>query len=107
MIASSVYIVETAESRRFAFEAGNRDDAEGLTRASWFTRALDGFCSKRLGAESIDTHLRAATDQEAAAFRERAAEFAGEASGVLVAYLGSDALDCTAPLQSRSIAEEK
>ncbi|NEV00511.1 hypothetical protein [Bradyrhizobium uaiense] len=107
MIASRVYIVETAESQRFAFEARNRDDAEGMTRAAWFTRALEGFCSKRLGAESIDTHLRAATDQEAAAFRERAAEFSDEATGVLVAYLGSDALDCAAPLRSRSIAEEK
>ncbi|WP_456782556.1 hypothetical protein [Bradyrhizobium sp. USDA 4516] len=93
-----MYIVETTGSQRFAFEARSRDDAEGLTRSARFTRAFDGFCSKRLGAESIETRLRVATDQEAAAFRERAEEFADEGNGVLVAYLGSDAPDRASPL---------
>ncbi|MCS3566746.1 hypothetical protein M2222_009068 [Bradyrhizobium elkanii] len=102
-----MYIVETAGSRRFAFEARSHEDAERLARAGWFVRALGRFCSKRLGAENINARPRAATDQEAAAFRERAAEFADEAASVLVAYLGSDAQDCAAPVWTRSSVDEK
>lgn len=51
-ITHHVYVIETESAQRLAFEARSRDDAEAVRRASWFVRALDGFCSRRIHAEA-------------------------------------------------------
>jgi hypothetical protein len=82
----AVYVIE-AGRRSFAFEAGSRAQAEDLVRSHWFRQAFDRFCSERFGTRSSSDRPRVATAQEAAAFRDVAAEFADATGDFLVAHL--------------------
>jgi hypothetical protein len=83
-----LYVIELPGPETFASEAGSLTDADEVARAAWFAQAFDRFCSKRIVQETANNCLRVATDHEARAYQELADEFADEASGILVAYVG-------------------
>lgn len=83
-----VYVLELPGAETFAFAAASATDAEEVARAAWFAKALNRFASRRSGAKTASNGLRVATAREARAYQEFAEEFADEASGILVAYLG-------------------
>ena len=58
----SVFVIELAEQRAFAFEAENSAGAEVLVRKSHFMRALADFCiSRRLNRDDRPLLLRQAS----------------------------------------------
>jgi hypothetical protein len=70
----------------FAFEAENAMAAEKLAQAPWFAQALTNFSGEGRKGWNDDRplHVRAATGAEATLYRNRCAEFAEEASQLLV-----------------------
>jgi hypothetical protein len=102
-----VYAIEFSDSQTFAFEARSHADAKEIVWTNWFVEELDYFCSNKLCRLKTSSLLRAATDNEAAAFRELAEEFADETVGIfLVTYLGG-ANPAAAAIQTRSGTEGK
>jgi hypothetical protein len=88
--ARGVYVVELAGSKKFAFEAVCRADAEAVVRAAWFAQALHRFRSSRIVMETAESSLRVATNREAAFYRDLTEELADETCGFLVAQLDWD-----------------
>jgi hypothetical protein len=87
--ARSIFVLEIADTPAFAFEAEGLSQAEEFAHAPWFTRALDKFHSARHQAPSCRQALRtrAATEAEAALYRDVSREFADAFGCLLVARL--------------------
>jgi hypothetical protein len=82
-----VFILSIAERPAFAFEADNFNAATQISRSPWLLQALDEFCRARRPADGGQLFLRAATDHEAALYRDRADEFAEAETQFLIAHL--------------------
>ena len=81
-----VFVLELDGLPTLAFGAAGISNADEISRSTWFRRAFDRFRSGRPVTGS-NTHLRPATDKEAAAFNDLADEFAEPTQHFLVAHL--------------------
>lgn len=82
-----VFVLDMSEAPAFAFAAENLDAARHVARSDWLLRALDSFCHERRQTAHARLTLRTATDDEAALYRDRADEFAEEATRFFIAHL--------------------
>ncbi|WP_407157705.1 hypothetical protein [Bradyrhizobium sp. STM 3557] len=82
-----VFALDLAERPAFAFAADSLDGARRMARSDWMRLALDRFCRIRRPGAAGQFQLRCATDSEAAAYHERADEFADPTDQVLIAHL--------------------
>jgi hypothetical protein len=82
-----IFVLDIAEQPCFAFEADHLNAAEQIVRSPWLLQALDEFCRARRPADGGQLFLRAATDHEAALYRDRADEFAEAETQFLIAHL--------------------
>ncbi len=87
-----IFVLDIADQPAFAFEAENARAAALLVQTPRFARAFDDFCAKRGKAwtETAVVSTRAATDAEAALYRDRVAGFADATDQILVAHSPGD-----------------
>ena len=87
-----IFVLEIADRPAFVFEAENAHAAELLAQTPRFLRVFDDFRAKhgRPWTASATVSARAATDAEAALYRDRVAEFADATDRMLVAHLTED-----------------
>ena len=84
-----IFVLDVADEPAFAFGAESARAAEALAQAPWFVRALGDFHAKRRKTWDAGAAVftRAATESEAALYRERAAEFADAIDRILLAHI--------------------
>jgi hypothetical protein len=82
-----VFVLDLAERPAFAFAADSFDTARQITRSQSLLQALNSFCRIRRPADQAQLQLRAATEDEAALYRDRADEFAEPETRFLIAHL--------------------
>jgi hypothetical protein len=84
-----VFVLDVADEPAFAFEAESAKVAEALAQSPWFLGALGDFCAKRRKGWQANPALstRAASEAEAALYRERAAEFTDTTDRLLLAHI--------------------
>jgi hypothetical protein len=85
----SIFALDVAGRAAFAFEAKSLAQAEELTRAPWFARALGKFhANKPQGWDSnIPVRARVATEAEISVYQELADEFADLSARFFIAHL--------------------
>jgi hypothetical protein len=85
----TIFVLDIRNEAAFAFEAETLVQAEGLTHAPWFARAVGEFYASKHGRcdDGVARRIRSATKREASTYRDYADEFADLSDHFLIAHL--------------------